>query len=237
MLNFSVVVCNYNLLPQLRVVAFAFRGFATTFELILADDHSDDGSVEWAEKSKLFDKIYVKPVREYYCINTIRNAAIEMASNDHVILVDSSNVPVATFFDGHDTILTKYPDCLSTGPILRCEYDCLDILRNKRIAFEHEDIVMTACGGVMGGNMAFSKSLWESIGKFDEQYNGCWGFDDNDFAIRVLLHGHQVYMHKNSVVLHLEHKAAWTRGSDDNRNLELMRRKFGPITDELISRQ
>jgi GT2 family glycosyltransferase len=235
MIDFSVVVCNYNILPQMKVVAMAFRGFPFDFELILADDHSDDGSVEWAEKSGLFDKIYVKPVREYYCINTIRNESIGIATNEHVILVDSSNVPVATFFDSHSETLEKHPDCLSAGPIIRCEveYDCLDIIRNRDIAFKEEKIVPVTPGGVMGGNMAFSKKMWNSIGRFDQQYNGCWGYDDNDFAIRSIIHGYGAYMHRDSVALHLDHKVSWERQAHGTRNLDILRGKFGNLVEQL----
>jgi len=217
----------------MKVVALAFREFNVDIELILADDHSDDGSTEWASRSKLFDQIYFKPVREPFCLNTIRNEAINLASNQHVILIDSSNIPVSTFLEGHNETLST-ADCISSGAIIRCDCDAIDIIENKKISFASKNILPCLCWGVMGGNMGFSKSLWNRIGRFDEDYNGCWGYDDNDFSLRALIHGYKLLMNKKSTALHMPHAVTWERSFENNRNLDLMRSKYGPIVDQML---
>ena len=229
--NPSVIICNYNLLPQLEAVAIALREFHVDFELILSDDHSDDGSVEWAEKSKLFDQIYVKPVREDFSINTIRNEGIQLASSETVILLDSSNIPSANFFTGHQAVLDAFEDVLSIGLLIRCDAQNTETLHNRKVISQQKTFMSVMPAGVQGGNMAFTKALWEKVGKFDEKFNGSWGWDDNDFAIRVLIHGGVVMSHSDSLAIHLEHEITWSR-EPQGKNLELLKSKFGSLLSE-----
>jgi len=69
--DYSVVICSYNRLPYLQRTVQALKKTNHEFEVILSDDHSNDGTIEWAEKSNFFDNIYVKPNREEYCLCTI----------------------------------------------------------------------------------------------------------------------------------------------------------------------
>jgi hypothetical protein len=56
-----------------------------------------------------------------------------------------------------------------------------------------------------GGNVATTKTAWRAAGRFNSRFDGHWGFEDAEFAYRVLqLEGSKAAFSPRSFVYHLE---------------------------------
>ena len=221
--NLSIIICNYNLLEHLKIVSKRVKELSPDSELILADDHSDDGSYEWAKSSGLFDNIYYKPIREPYCLCTIRNEAIKLATREYILLLDSSCYPADFCLDGHIIILEANKNNISQGEVIWLK----DMMIPKHEELKISPKVLSAswlCAA--GGNLAFPKSSWDKIGGFDEAFNGAWGHEDNDFLFRLEKAGHYILNHFSSIIFHMYHETKCQESKlKESINLELFKQK------------
>jgi len=213
-MNYSVVICSYNKLEYLKLVTSALQAIGGDHQYILADDCSNDGTVEWANSINFFDKVYSEPEDNGYCLCTIRNRGIERADFDHVVLLDADCMPEETYFNGHNSVFADNKEALSAG--FTHFYDSVG---KKIINPDHrrkwvphgKSCVPMGWMSTYGGNMAFTKSVWKTVGGFDERYNGAWGLEDADFAYSCHKKGFGIFAHVESVVRHLKHPVSGTK--------------------------
>lgn len=230
--TYSVVVCSYNKLYYIKQVAEKLKKLRPENEIILSDDFSTDGTIEWARDSGIFSKIRVESAPGNYRLNTVRNSGIELASNDFVVLLDADCLPDDSYFVGHDILFNGVPDAVSIGITRFYNSDGTVLKTDDRRLGHCGNDKFKKCGWEMcyGGNVAFKKSLWNSVGKFDEEYNGCWGFEDLDFSIRLYKKSVSFYLSVFSSVRHLEHpvcKSSTDASNGNCRNAVLFEKKHG----------
>lgn len=222
--DLSIIVCNYNLLHHLKIVVTEIKKLSPDSEIILADDHSSDGTQEWAKSCGFFDKIYVKPVREPYCLCTIRNEGIRLSTKSHILLLDSSCFPSRWFFASHIEVLNSGSKIVSQG-IVNWMKDW-SLPQQKETLFIKDKIVKTGWKYALGGNLAFPKDVWFFLNGFDENFNGSYGWEDNDFVLRAEKLGYSVYTHEMSIVYHLKHDPTCQKAINNKmKNFELMTKK------------
>ncbi len=222
--DLSIVVCNYNLLEHLKITIPEIKRLSPNSELILSDDCSNDGSQQWAESCGFFNDIYLKQIREPYCLCTIRNEGIRLSTRSHIILLDSSCFPSTRFFSSHIEVLNSNPKVISQG-IVKWMKDW-SLPQQEETVFIKDKIVKTGWKYALGGNLAFSKDIWTSLGGFDENFNGSYGWEDNDFVLRAEKSGCSVFTHEMSFVFHLKHNPTCQEAVDNKvRNFELMSKK------------
>ncbi len=229
--QYSVVICSYNKLEYLKKVANKVKSLRPDNEIILSDDFSTDGTIEWSKECGLFNKIHVEKEPGNYRLNSIRNAGIQLGKNKYIVLLDADCLPEDSYFDGHDQIFEKYSKSVSIGITRNYDSDGVKMLMDDPRLAHCQDITSN-CGWqfCFGGNVAFEKFLWNKIGKFSTEYNGCWGFEDLDFAYRLTKNNVLFYMNKLSSVKHLYHpklKSAIESESIVNRNEKLFESKYG----------
>jgi len=207
---YSVVVSSYNRLEYLKVTVPKIKSERHENEIILVDDCSDDGTIEWAEVSGLFNKIFTKKVREPYCLCTIRNAGISLASNDYIIFLDSDCLPADGYFDGHDYIFNMCDCCVSVGLTDYYSKNGSKLIfeDTRKGYFTGKEFCQMKWENSFGGNIAFPKIVFDKIGTFDESFNGNWGFEDLDLSYRATKYGFKLFAHISSVVKHLQHSVS-----------------------------
>ena len=228
---YSVVLCSYNKLTSLQRVARQVKKLRADVELILADDHSTDGSVEWAGPSGLFSSIHSEPESGNYRLNSIRNAGISLATRRYVILLDCDCLPEDTYLHGYDEVFRLHPNSAAIGVTKR--YDSTgEILIKQDCRLpdgKSTDVVEHEWNDFYGGNVAFPKILWIDE-RFDESYNGNWGFEDLDIAMRWSRRGVHFFMSPLSCARHLDHppcKQSLDAHSGRCINRELFESKHG----------
>jgi len=231
--NYSVVVCSFNKLQYLTHIIPKIRKLRPKSEIILSDDHSTDDTKKWAESCGLIDKIHFENEPGNYRLSTIRNKGIFLASNEYIVLLDGDCLPEDDYFSGHDFVFGINPTCISIGITRRYNSNGTEIRSDDfRISrFNGQQFCRLDWSVCYGGNIAFPKSVWQRIGGFDQNFDGCWGFEDLDFAIRCEQTSIPCFSCLLSSVRHLEHPILKT--ADDvvlrktGKNIELFFRKHG----------
>jgi len=228
--KYSIIICSFNKLDALKLVAAKVKQLSSESELILSDDHSTDGTIEWAKNSKLFSKIHIEKSPGNYRLNTIRNSGIELASNEYIILLDADCLPEDYFFKGYDDFFKKHPLSVAIGITNRASSDGLQIKEvDKRLSIYNND-KCEKCGWELcfGGNIGFKKILWIN-NKFDTSYDGYWGFEDLDFSIRLSKQNINFYLCFDVKVRHLEHEIC-SQSKDfkngEHRNRDMFEKRY-----------
>lgn len=226
-MDYSVVICSFNKINSLKLVVDALKRIGGWKELILSDDHSDDGTLEWSGGG-VFSKVVVQPEHKDFRLNTVRNHGVAAARSSHVVLLDADCIPQPGYFEGHNKVFEKHGRCLSVGLT-----DCYDEAGAGQVGRDHrwnwlaeKDIAEVTWHGAYGGNLAFPVELWKETGRFNTEYDGCWGFEDLDFSFRASKLGFKCYIHRSSLARHCRHMAR-ADNSPSNRNSRLFHSKHG----------
>jgi glycosyltransferase involved in cell wall biosynthesis len=105
---FSVVIPTYNRLPILEKCLTALEQQAlrvdsdvTGYEVVVVDDGSTDGTIDWLTSNAALVPHVRLLVQEHQGPAAARNLGVEKAEGDTVIFIDSDLVVTATFLQSH----------------------------------------------------------------------------------------------------------------------------------------
>ncbi len=230
-MKFSVVIITYNKLKSLPKVLEAINS-PYVGELILCDDSSDDGTFEFAQESKRFTKLWRKEKHDKYALNTLRNKGVENCGFDNIVILDGDCVPSVSLFEGHCHVLSSDDLVISIGFTHHFDGAGEKIQRadNRIQMLKDKDMGPLPWCECFGGNIAFSKKVYNIVGAFDENFNGYWGFDDIDFGYRAIKSGVKLIAHKKTIAKHLAHPHNCVEHANcHGRNYRLLIEKHGKI--------
>lgn len=209
----SVIVPNLNgklHLPDL-FAALARQTF-TDFEVILADDGSTDGSVEFVEANYPEVRVLVNR-RPLGFVGNV-NAAADAATGRVLVLLNNDTEPDPAWLEHLALAVCTHPDAAIIASKIRL-FDQRDTLhtagdmlgadgvpRNRGVwetdrgQFDALTTVFSGCGG----GSAYRRDVWQALGGFDPDF---WMYlEDVDFAFRARLQGHDVVYAPDAVIYH-----------------------------------
>jgi glycosyltransferase involved in cell wall biosynthesis len=193
----SVVIITAGRLPLLRRVVHAVSDDHATAEVVVVDDGSRDGTAAWLRTAP------VRAVRlEGAGPGAARQAGVEAASGDVVVLLDDDVVPRPGLVSGHAAALAAERGCIMLGymPI------CLPARRTtgdvavfayardyERRCARYERGDVPTLHNLWGGNVALWRETALQIGMISPPFDRRQTFyEDRDFGLRALragLHG------------------------------------------------
>lgn len=185
----------------LQLQALSQQRISSPWEIVVADNGSTDGTRSIAESFHI-DGVPVRVVdaSETPGINRARNYGIRGATGHYVAMCDCDDIVspqwlatiLATFEQGADIVAGALQRVDGSG--------------------RHLGPVIGLVGGLNflpwphGGNCAFPRHMYETLGGFDESYAG--GGDETDFFWRAQLAGYQVRESLESLVFYRQRDTA-----------------------------
>ena len=219
----SIRLSAYNNLPALKLSIETLKiQTEKDFEIIIADDGSTDGTVEWLQQENI--KHFSRP-NEGYRLAYIWNRGADLASGDRYIFGNSDVIWGPDFVCEH----LKYGDKLISGLCLsiaiddvpkvtvekiHSDFDFIDSLKYgdrrqdfldklKRPYLVHEKPIPPKY--MYGGNWSCPSRVFKEIEGLDEGFKG-WGGEDFDFARRAKNAGNEIIINTNCKGYHLDHE-------------------------------
>jgi glycosyltransferase involved in cell wall biosynthesis len=183
---FSVVIPTYNRKPILEKCLLAledqkFDDLVKGYEVIVVDDGSTDGTLEWIEANldrvphvRTFSQSHQGPA-------AARNLGVELAKGDTIIFIDSDLVVTEIFLQSHAIALTEAmkerDDVFTYGRVINtCNFD--------NPTSEPYKITDFSAAYFATGNVAIGRHWLIKVGLFDTSFQE-YGWEDLELGVRL----------------------------------------------------
>lgn len=175
-------------------------------EIIVADDQSGDGSVEYLKTNFPRVKVVKKTEREGFASNV--NAGVSKATGDIIVLLNTDVEPESGFL--HPLLAHfKDPSVFAVGCLEKSLEQGKTVLRGRGIAhwvngyYVHSrgDVDRSDTAWVSGGSGAYRKSMWNMLGGMDTLYNPFY-WEDIDLSYRARKAGWKTLFEPKSIIHH-----------------------------------
>ena len=222
----SIVIPNLNGFPHVEGCLATLRSTTTApTELILVDNGSTDGSLEWLRKQP---DVRVLEMGRNLGAPAARNRGLAVASGERILFCDNDVLFTPRWHEilvGH---LDAWPDIGMVGPVSDYVVDMQKAARPPREG-ESLDAYAAAVHLENQGKYSYTTQLIlffilaqreviEQIGGIDEGF-GRWGFEDNDWSLRATIAGYHLRVARDCFIRHLGSQTAVSAKIDYNRLL------------------
>lgn len=226
LIDVSIIVVNYNTLEMTKnciesVIRFTKRN---TYEIILVDNHSTDGSVEFFAK---YPNIRFIPNGENYGFGKANNIGAREAQGKYLFLLNSDTVLfkdiISVFFDYSEANEQKRMACcgcslldgnmrpaLSCGhfPSLMQEFSSIGFYRLYRkkyhskwsTAYLFEEHQPQEVDYIIGADWFVKRNIFETLEGFDEDY--FMYYEEADLAYRMSRKGYYSVVLPETGIIH-----------------------------------
>ena len=202
----SIVIPNWNGVYLMEKHLQKVIDNAPGAEIVVADDMSTDGSVDYLKKNFPNVVVVERNKREGFAANV--NAGVAKATGDIVILLNTDVEPEKGFLK---PLLTHFenPDMFAVGCLEKSPEASGVVLRGRGLAtwtkgfFVHSkgEVDGTTTAWVSGGSGAFRRAMWNKLGGMDVLYNPFY-WEDIDLSYRARKAGWKIVFEPTSVVNH-----------------------------------
>jgi glycosyltransferase involved in cell wall biosynthesis len=186
---FSVVIPTYNRQPILEKCLKALEvqklsdASVIDYEVVLVDDGSTDGTLEWLEALQSEFPHVQTFQQDHQGPAAARNLGVEKAKGDIIIFIDSDLVVLDNFLQAHKTALVEGREKLGSdrfftyGAVINtCNFD--------NPTAESYKITDFSAAFFATGNVAIPKHWLEKSGLFDTRFQ-LYGWEDLELGVRL----------------------------------------------------
>jgi GT2 family glycosyltransferase len=209
----SIIIPNYNGKKHLQECFKSLEMMEyDNYEIILVDNASNDGSVEFAQR--IFPEIVILPLEKNYGFAEACNLGVGKAKGDYIAFLNNDTRVDTRWLKELVLAVQKYgesnvysskvlfydsPHAINTiGGIITPMGSGLDINFGKEDVDEYNQVRFV--GSPSGCSMLLKKSIFLEMGGFDKDYFAY--LEDVDFGWRCWLKGYKTYYIPQSIVYH-----------------------------------
>jgi glycosyltransferase involved in cell wall biosynthesis len=190
---FSIVIPTYNRLPILQQCLRALEiqtldaQIVTDYEVIVVDDGSTDGTIEWLQNSTTelpHLKIYEQA---HQGASAARNMGVEKAQGDTIVFIDSDIVVTPTFLQCHADALVRAQTAQGDDRVFT--YGAVINTANfENPTSEPYKIIDFSNAYFATTNVAIPRHWSIEVGLFDLDFD-LYGWEDLELGVRLKNHG------------------------------------------------
>lgn len=209
----SAVVVNWNGRECLEACIGSLRDqVPPPAEILLVDNHSEDGSRELVAKE--FPEVRIIDTGHNAGPALARNVGVEQAKGERVLLVDHDVVLRPGALKSLDHTMSQHPDAACVQARSLCadqpgivHYDATDVhylgllvLHNWFRPLGEAEDPRGPVGGLVALCFLVDRQRFLEVGGFNPRLFIL--FEDTDLALRLRMRGHQIYLDPKAQVLH-----------------------------------
>jgi|TARA_B100000524_G_scaffold327353_1_gene211404 glycosyltransferase involved in cell wall biosynthesis len=185
----SIVIPTYNRKPILEKCLYALEkqrftdSKVNTYEIVLVDDGSTDGTLEWLNKNTNdFPHVHCF-VQNHLGPASARNLGIEKAKGDIIIFIDSDLVVTKSFLQSHADALVKGEEKLGNDRLFTYG-SVINTCNFNNPTAEAYKVTDFSAAFFATGNVAIARKWLEKAGLFDISFKQ-YGWEDLELGVRL----------------------------------------------------
>jgi len=218
-LKYSIIIPSFNTLSALIDCVHSVYKHSLNFEIIIVDDGSSDGSIEWLKNLAYHQTnsnvlLHDKNMGFSQSVNT----GLSVAKGDYIVILNSDTVVTPGWLDSMREVFTsgkkkfKVKKIGAVGPVsnyaggiqgIQTDNYTMDVL--DKSAIDHREAnkdSMALTGFLSGFCMMISAECLAEVNPFDVQFKqGFW--EDNDFSLRCQLAGWSLVVDQSTFIHHI----------------------------------
>jgi GT2 family glycosyltransferase len=234
MIDLSITIVNYNTKDLLRqcIKSIYENTKDVTFEIIVVDNASNDGSVEMLKKE--FPNVKIIANKENLFFTRAHNQALRISNGRYLMILNSDTIILDSTFDKLVKFMDDNPQCGVCGPKLLNPdmslqrssdrlptflYALFEVLllntiwknnpvKKHRIYAEWDRNTTKEVDSVGGSCMVVRKEVVERVGLLDQNFLAYW--EEIDWCKRILEAGYKIYYVTEAQIVHYD-SASWNR--------------------------
>ena len=187
---FSVVIPTYNRKPILEKCLKAIEkqqlksnSVVTGYEVVLVDDGSTDGTLEWLE-SKSSEFPHVRSLsQDHQGPAAARNLGVQQAKGDTIIFIDSDLVVTEYFLQSHADALVQGQRQLGSDRLFTYGW-VINTCNFDNPTSEPYKLTDFSAAYFATGNVAIARKWLEKAGLFDTRFQ-LYGWEDLELGVRL----------------------------------------------------
>ncbi|MEW6493452.1 MAG: glycosyltransferase [Cyanobacteriota bacterium] len=187
---FSVVIPTYNRKPILEKCLRALErqqlrddSVITDYEVVLVDDGSTDGTLEWLESYKSEFPHVRSHAQNHRGPAAARNLGVEQAKGDTIIFIDSDLVVTEHFLQAHADALVEGQQKLGSDRLFTYGW-VINTCNFDNPTSEPYKITDFSAAYFATGNVAIARKWLEEAGLFDTRFQ-LYGWEDLELGVRL----------------------------------------------------
>ncbi|MEN8076972.1 bifunctional glycosyltransferase family 2 protein/class I SAM-dependent methyltransferase [Clostridioides difficile] len=206
----SIVILTYNKLEYTQICIESIRNFTDNnkYEIIIIDNNSQDGTVEWLKQQSDLRVIYNSKNLGFPkgC-----NQGIEIASGDNILLLNNDVIVTPNWLFNLDIALWSEDEIGAVGAVSNnCSYyQQIDVFYkdiNEMIEFsigynKSDSELWHYRTKLIGFCMLIKKQALNKVGLLDEIFTP-GNFEDDDISFRLIREGYKLLLCKDTFVHH-----------------------------------
>lgn len=212
MISYSILIVTYNQKETLGKILYSLKRQIKNpkmFEIVIADDCSDDGTEIFVKKLRL--PIFLKYTRAANNVgrSIIRNMGFQKTAGRKVIFLDGDMVPGPDFIESFLGSWDRHPGAVILGswrnpPEWGSDRLYRYLSSRGRLAEESETQVPGKY--FTSGNFSIDREIFERLSGFDLAFEG-WKGEDTDFGFRLERESTPIWYNPNAVCYHFHRKS------------------------------
>ncbi|NDI36230.1 glycosyltransferase [Chengkuizengella sediminis] len=212
-MNTSIIVLSHNQLTYTKKCIESIRKYTySDYELIVVDNSSQDGTVDYLNKQS---DLLVILNKENVGFAKGNNQAVKIASGDVIVFLNNDVVVTEGWLEPLISTLFSSKKMAITGPVTN--NDNVNGLQKIQVDYNQEtlegltDFSKQYCSKhsqsskrvlrLVGFALACKKEVLNEIGLFDESF-GIGNFEDDDLCLRALNKGYEIRIVQDSFIHH-----------------------------------
>lgn len=206
----SIIILTYNKLDYTKQCIESIRKYTQsgTYEIIIVDNHSVDGTVDWLTEQE--DIILISNT-ENLGFPKGCNQGILKASGDNILLLNNDTVVTTNWLSNLIECLYSAENIGAAGPVtnscsnlqaIPVSYTSLDEMQSFARGFNASDPQKwEQRPKLVGYCLLLKKKVVDAIGLLDERFSP-GNYEDNDYCYRLLLAGYSIILCKDTFIHH-----------------------------------
>lgn len=230
----SIIILTFNNLAYNKRCISSIRRYTRrgTYELIVIDNNSKDGTLEWL---KMQPDIKLISNNENVGFPAGCNQGIQIASGDFVMLLNNDTVVTKNWLNNLLTALRSSKKIGAVGPVTsyssndqQLPVPYLNLREMQAFAAEYnlsDESKWECVIKLIGYCILYKKEVLDKIGMLDERFSP-GNFDDDDMSLRVIKAGYQMLLCHDTFIHHYGSTSFRQNMAEFGQYFQINHRKF-----------